>query len=56
MYDFFDGHIAPQDVDVDDPANLLHVVALVLGMGKVTALDPVLNGVGFQTRDAGYLT
>ena len=43
-------------IDEDDAADLLHVVALVPGRGEKAPLDPVLNGVGFQSGDACHLT
>ena len=45
-----------EQIDVQDAADLLHIVALSPGRLKKAPLDPVLNGVGFQSGDAGHLT
>ena len=47
---------ALEQIDVQDAADLLHIVALAPGRLKKAPLDPVLNGVGFQSGDAGHLT
>ena len=45
-----------EHIDDDDSADLLHIIPLVLGGSEKTPLDPVLNGVGLKTCDAGNLT
>ena len=42
-------------IDQQEPADLVHIVTLVLGWGQETSLDPVLHCVGLQAGDVGDL-
>ena len=44
-----------QHIDVDDPAELIHIVPLMLRCWQKPPLDPVLNGIGLQPGDGRNL-
>ena len=45
-----------QHIDVNDPAQLIQRIVLTLRGRQKTTLDPILNGIGLQTRNFGDLT
>ena len=44
-----------EQIDVQNAADLLHIVAFAPGRREIAPLDPVLDGVGLQPGDAGHL-
>ena len=53
--DPFHGQHALEHADGDHAAELIQGIPLLLRFGQESPLDPVLNGVGIQTGDAGDL-
>ena len=46
---------ALQQIDVDDAAKLIEIVALVIRWRQEPPFDPILDGVWLQAGDAGHL-
>ena len=54
--DALHGENPPEHIDVQNPAELAQGVTFLHGFGEKSAFHPVLNHIGIEACNAGYLT